>query len=555
MAQEETNPIRARVVDEGVPPPPKLLLWLAGSAFVFILLVIFVVLSFLSNPSVATLLGLAVKIAPIVTLGSILVVVLFRKQLPKRLWLWLTVGWVVLWLIGGAAFVLIFRNSLAPGQRETVKAYLPFMAMFAPPLPPVDTSLPTPVPADESGISADQLLNAPLGGLNAPQSATSEPTVVEAAPIVPTATATSEPTQTPTQAPTTAATLAPTATMQPPTQAAIVPTQDPSVASVSSSLPVRPAYNWLTGFTYVKQDWNNCGPANITMALSYFGWKESMSYAASFLRPDSEDKNVNPWELVSFVNDKSGVRALTRIGGDMELLKQFIANGFPVLIESVLNAEAYDWIGHYETVVGYDDTVDSFYIYDSYVGTGENNQGIADPYDRFDRAWQNFNRTFIVLYKPEDETTVRNILGDRADVNKAAEIAAETARSEARTNPQDAFAWFNLGSSLTRLGDYEKAAAAFDYARSLDTLPWRITLYQFGIFEAYFNVQRYNDVLSLVDATLNNGGQYVEEIFYWQGKVLAAQGDTTKAASAFRSALSHNPNFTAAQEALDQLPT
>jgi len=30
------------------------------------------------------------------------------------------------------AFALVFRNVLEPGQRETVKHYLPFMAVFAP---------------------------------------------------------------------------------------------------------------------------------------------------------------------------------------------------------------------------------------------------------------------------------------------------------------------------------------------------------------------------------------------------------------------------------------
>jgi TolA-binding protein len=58
-----------------------------------------------------------------------------------------------------------------------------------------------------------------------------------------------------------------------------------------------------------------------------------------------------------------------------------------------------------------------------------------------------------------------------------------------------------------------------------------------------------------VDANLNNGGEYVEETYYWQGKVLAAQGDTTNAAAAFRRALSHNPSYTAAADALKGLST
>lgn len=550
--QEKTNPIRARVMDEGIPPPPRLLLWLVIGGFLIFVIGAIVLISFLQNPSVASLLDLGIKLVPIVTVGTLLLAVIFRKQLPRRALPGLIIGWLLIWIVGGVVFILIFRNALAPGQRETVKSYLPFMSVFAPPVPPADTSLPTPIPSEGEGISPADLLNSgPFGGAPA-GSPTAELTVE----VQPTATPTLEPTVTPTEISTQAATHTPipTATTVPTQAAVIPPTEVSNVLSVDPSLPVRPVFTFLTGFTYVKQDWNNCGPANITMALSYYGWKQSMDFAASYLRPDREDKNVSPWEMVAFVNEQSAVRALTRIGGDMELIKQFIANGFPVVVESVLNAEAYDWIGHYETIVGYDDSAGAFYIYDSYVGTGENGNGLADPYERFDRAWQNFNRTFIVIYNPEDENTVRTILGERADVNRAAEIAAETARSEARTNPQDAFAWFNLGTALTRLGQYEQAAGAYDQARRLDTLPWRITLYQFGIFEAYFQVGRYNELMALLEANLRNGGEYVEETYYWQGKALAAQGDNANAAAAFRQALSHNPNFTAAQDELDQLP-
>ncbi len=99
------------------------------------------------------------------------------------------------------------------------------------------------------------------------------------------------------------------------------------------------------------------------------------------------------------------------------------------------------------------------------------------------------------------------------------------------TNPQNAFAWFNLGSSLTKLAKYQQAAAAFDKARQVG-LHWRMTLYQFTPFEAYFNVGRYDEIMSLTNANLLNGGQFVEETYYWQGKVYAEENDNTKAAAA-----------------------
>ncbi|MEZ4667487.1 MAG: tetratricopeptide repeat protein [Anaerolineae bacterium] len=536
MANQQVNRVGARDFD-GVTPPPRILLW--GAVGLFLLLIVGATVGFIilkARPSMSELLGVAVIAAPIFTVGSVVVAAALRNYLPRHSVTIIVIGWVLLWLVVSGAFIAMFRNTLPPGQRETVKHYLPFMTIFDPPLPPSDSSLPTPAPNETSNISADDLLNAPLG-ITSPQSEP-PPAVVQ-----PAATATPEvlPTSPPTAEPTAAFTATPA-----PTQVAVVP--------VSNSEQInRPLFAQLGGITPVKQGWNNCGPANITMALSYYGWTQTQDYALKFLKPDREDKNVNPWELVAFVNEQSQVRSLYRVGGDMELIKRLLANKLPVLIETGYMYEGSDWLGHYQTVVGFDDSQRIFYVYDSYLGTGENGNGMPKSYDDFDSFWENFNRTFIVLYRPEEEILVRDILGERADETRSYELAAETARTEARANPRNAFAWFNLGSSLTKLGQYEQAAAAFDKARQVGT-HWRMTLYQFGPFEAYFNVGRYDDVLSLVEANLNNGGQYIEESYYWQGKVLAAKGDNAKATAAFKQALVHNPRYADAQNALSALP-
>jgi TolA-binding protein len=62
-------------------------------------------------------------------------------------------------------------------------------------------------------------------------------------------------------------------------------------------------------------------------------------------------------------------------------------------------------------------------------------------------------------------------------------------------------------------------------------------------------------VMALVNANLNNGGDYIEETYYWQGRVLEAQGDAANAAQSFRRALQHNPRYAAAQNALNALAT
>jgi tetratricopeptide (TPR) repeat protein len=109
-----------------------------------------------------------------------------------------------------------------------------------------------------------------------------------------------------------------------------------------------------------------------------------------------------------------------------------------------------------------------------------------------------------------------------------------------------------MGTSYTRLGDYERAASAYDRAFQLN-LPFRFLWYQFGPFEAYFNTGRYDDVMSLVNANIANAGNNVEETFYWQGKVYAAQGRRAEATTSFQRAIGQNPNYEAASQALSEL--
>ena len=127
--------------------------------------------------------------------------------------------------------------------------------------------------------------------------------------------------------------------------------------STTTSYP--PSY-LLTGITHIYQDWNNCGPATLTMGLSYFGYPVTDQHvAANWLKPNYEDKNVSPWQMAEYVNTQldGSIRAIVRQGGTLDQLKTLISNDFPVLTE-----EGYDppgrglgWMGHYLLMVGYDD--------------------------------------------------------------------------------------------------------------------------------------------------------------------------------------------------------
>src|SRR5690606_27010585 len=112
---------------------------------------------------------------------------------------------------------------------------------------------------------------------------------------------------------------------------------------------------------------------------------------------------------------------------------------------------------------------------------------------------------YLVLYDISREAELMTLLGTDADEEQNYRNALAQATDAARADQSDAFAWFNIGTNYTALGDYERAAAAFDQARNLG-LPWRMMWYQFGPFEAYHQVGRYQDMIDLAAANLNDGG-------------------------------------------------
>ncbi len=355
-------------------------------------------------------------------------------------------------------------------------------------------------------------------------------------------TATPTVTHTPTYTPT--PTLTPTLTRTP----SLTPTRTQTASRTPRSYSFGPHLPTarLTGLTHVYQTWENSSGANLTMALSYFGWTHDQDVARAWLKPNWEDPNVSPGEMVAFVNAGQTalpeVRAFWRFGGDLDLIKRSIAAGFPVIVRVGYYVDDLDWMGYYETVVGYDEATQTLEVYDSYLGI------LTFSYGDFEALWQHFNYTVIILFTTDDETELRGVLGSYVDTVYAAQVALNRARAQAVANDADAWAWFNMGTSYAKLGNYYDAATAFDEAFRLQQLPYRLMWYMFAPFEAYYNVGRYDDVLSLVAHT-EATTQYVEEMRYWRGMVYAAQGQYDLALNEFNQALAFNPNYDAARDA------
>lgn len=359
------------------------------------------------------------------------------------------------------------------------------------------------------------------------------------------------PTPLPTETPMAENTPTPEATTEPPT-----PTSTMTPSPTPTPLPEQVM---LEDLIVVRQGFNNCGPANMTIALNYFGDTTTQEVAASYLKPNEEDRNVSPWQISDYVNEFTNLRSTVHSGGNMEMLKEFIAAGYPVVIEKGYEpSNGSGWYGHYLTVYGYDEAAEEFYSRDTNLGPFDGSPR-ADSYEEFNRWWQQFNYTFYVIFPPDDEELVMSMIPDQLEEPADMwQYTAELAREEIAADPDNVFTHFNLGVSLTRLGEltgetsyYEEAAQVFDTTREIG-LPPRTLFYEHRPLMAYWKSGRLEDVFDLTDAVLaTTGGRWVEEIYWYRGNALATAGDLLAAREAYAEALEVNSNFWPAQQSID----
>jgi hypothetical protein len=180
-----------------------------------------------------------------------------------------------------------------------------------------------------------------------------------------------------------------TATLEPTvTQTVLVsptPTQTPTPTPTATPIPDTVH---LAGVTHEYQRMNNCGPATLSMALSFWGWEGDQSVTKPWLRPHVDDRNVMPYEMVDAVRQETNLTAILRSGGDNALIKKFIAAGFPIIIERDMSdvRPHKDWTGHYGVITGYDDIAGRFILQDSFISSD-----YPLSYEKFSKYWRAFN--------------------------------------------------------------------------------------------------------------------------------------------------------------------
>lgn len=368
-------------------------------------------------------------------------------------------------------------------------------------------------------------------------------------------------------------------TLTPVATATMTSTPAPDIPPTPTATPL-PGSVILPGVVYVDQHerWNYCGPANLSMALNFWGWSGNRDDIArvikpgngntseSFIEQGKDDKNVMPYEMIDFVNENTEFKALVRYGGEISLVKSFIAAGFPVLVEKgYYERDAngkISWLGHYLFTTGYDDARGGFIVQDALFRPGKN---LLSKYNDYLDGWRSFDYLFMVIYPPQQEQEVLGILGSWADEKWAAQHALELAEKDIKSLKGNDlfFAWFNKGTSHVALQQYIDAASAYDQAfmmyskwdETKGDRPYRILWYQTGPYFGYYYSGRYQDVISLADTTLNEtlAKPTLEESLLWRGRAYYVSGNTQAAVEDFRAALRVHVNWAPAIQALQDL--
>ncbi|MEI8132778.1 MAG: C39 family peptidase [Leptolinea sp.] len=338
----------------------------------------------------------------------------------------------------------------------------------------------------------------------------------------------------------------------------ITPTVDP--ATLPTALP---PFVEIKGVRYITQHGypNSCAPSTLGMALSFWDWRGSREDIGKAVKPYRDDYNVMPYEMENYTKNNAGLQSIIRMGGNSALLKTLIAGGFPVLLEMGVYqldlANNVSWMGHYILVTGYDEAKGEFIVQDAYKGP---NQRFAYP--ALENEWRSFNFLFMVVYTPEKEQHLMDLLGLYKDEEAANRIAYDRATAEISkfTDINQYFAWFNRGTSMVKLKDFTGAAQAYDQSFAIyqtlpeDTRPFRMVWYQTGPYYAYYYTSRFQDLINLADKTLSIANHLgLEESNYWRAMGYAATGKNAEAIADLNTSLKIHPGFEPSVQLLQQL--
>lgn len=319
----------------------------------------------------------------------------------------------------------------------------------------------------------------------------------------------------------------------------------PTLPKINLETP--PESKLLSNTYHIFQTFNNCGPAALSMALSYYDINVSQAELGDSLRPyqvpggENDDKSVTLTELAEKAKDYDLI-PFHRPDGNIEQIKLFITYNIPVITRTWLKEN--EDIGHYRVVKGYDQT---HLIQDDSL-QGKNLK--YTPSD-FNKIWKKFNYEYLVLVPQDKKEIAETIIGENKDSRIAWQNAVYESEKQLEQNPDDIDARFNLSVALYNIRDYKRATEEFEKVES--RLPFRALWYQIEPIKAYFELGDYQRVLDITEKVINYHNRAYSEAYLLRGEVFKKQGNIEAAKAEFEKAVQYNVNLKEAKETLNSL--
>lgn len=300
---------------------------------------------------------------------------------------------------------------------------------------------------------------------------------------------------------------------------------------------------------HVFQSFNNCGPAALSMALSYYGINKSQQELGEALRPyqnpqgDNDDKSVT-LEEVAQKSKEYGLISYHLPNGDIQKIKQFINLGIPVIARTYLKKN--EDIGHYRIIKGYDDTNQQITQDDSLQG-----KNLKYTYSEFNSLWEDFNYEYVVLVPENKKLAVEKIIEEDLDSPTAWKKTIAKLEKKLQTDPTNTTTLFNLSVAKFNVGDYQGSVNAFEQVEN--KLPFRTLWYQTEPIQAYYEAGNNQRVLQLTEKILSNQNRAFSELYILRARVFLKQNKASQAAEELAKAQIYNKNILIPQELLDQI--
>lgn len=183
-----------------------------------------------------------------------------------------------------------------------------------------------------------------------------------------------------------AAPALPSPVTTPPGNAAKPAAQPRAVTSAALSMPL------------VRQTYNNCGAASLSMMLAYWGISATQTDISPFVR--ATPKSYMPITTVAPYVARYNLRTSIVRNATINTIRNLVAAGLPALVLSDLDAPG--GIPHWRVASGFDDATGTVIFHDPMKGY------VAFTYADFERLWVRHAHLLLVIHPDAQQQAVKH---------------------------------------------------------------------------------------------------------------------------------------------------